>query len=84
LLKVDNYDFRWQLNYRLAEPLALRAGTRLECVGYFDNSARNPRNPDPRSAVRFGFQSNEEMMIGFFDVAVPAGMDKAAYFVREP
>jgi hypothetical protein len=83
LLKVNHYDFHWQLTYRLAEPLPLRAGTRIEVAGTFDNTARNPRNPDPDSAVRFGFQSAEEMMIGFFDVAVPAGTDKAAYFVRE-
>jgi hypothetical protein len=80
---VNGFDFHWQLNYRLAEPLLLRAGTRIECIGTFDNSARNPRNPDPKSAVRFGFQSSEEMMIGFFDVAVPAAMDKASYFVRQ-
>ena len=83
LLKVDHYDFNWQLNYRLAEPLRLPAGTRIDCVARFDNSRNNARNPDPESAVRFGFQSSEEMMIGFFDVAVPAGTDKASYFVRE-
>jgi hypothetical protein len=82
LLKVNGYDFHWQLNYRLAEPVALAAGTRLEVAGAFDNSARNPRNPDPGASVRFGFQSSEEMMIGFFDVAVPASVDKAAYFIR--
>lgn len=82
LLKVNHYDFQWQLTYRLAESLPLKAGSRLDVTGEFDNSRRNPRNPDPTSAVRFGYQSSEEMMIGFFDVAVPAGVDKAAYFVR--
>ena len=82
LLKVSNYDFNWQLNYRLAEPLLLPAGTRLMCAGYFDNSANNPRNPDPAAEVRFGEQSWEEMMIGFFDVAVDAGIDKATFFQR--
>jgi len=82
LLKVSNYDFNWQLNYRLAEPLLLPAGTRLACAGYFDNSANNPRNPDPRAEVRFGEQSWEEMMIGFFDVAVDAGTDKTTFFQR--
>ena len=82
LLKVSNYDFNWQLNYRLAEPLLLPAGTRLMCAGYFDNSANNPRNPDPTAEVRFGEQSWEEMMIGFFDVAVDAGIDKATFFQR--
>ena len=83
LLKVNHYDFNWQVNYRLAAPRPIRAGTRLVCDGYFDNSANNPRNPDPAAEVRFGEQSWEEMMIGFFDVAVDAAIDKPAYFRRE-
>jgi hypothetical protein len=51
-------------------------------AGYFDNSANNPRNPDPAAEVRFGEQSWEEMMIGFFDVAVDAAMDKTTFFQR--
>ncbi len=83
LLKVSNYDFNWQLNYRLAEPRLLKAGTRLEWVGYFDNSPNNPRNPDPSAEVRFGEQSWEEMMIGFFDVIVDASISKTAFFERK-
>ena len=82
LLKVDHYDFNWQLNYRLAVPRLIRAGTRLLWAGYFDNSANNPRNPDPTAEVRFGEQSWEEMMIGFFDVAVDASLDKPSFFIR--
>ncbi|MBI2679662.1 MAG: thiol-disulfide isomerase [Candidatus Solibacter usitatus] len=82
LLRVTPYNFYWQLFYRLATPLPLKAGTELEFVGYFDNSRRNPNNPDPEEAVRFGPQSREEMMIGFFDVAVDPHMDKAAFFLR--
>lgn len=82
LLRVSPYNFHWQLSYRLAQPVALQADTKLECVAYFDNSANNPNNPDPDDAVRFGPQSWEEMMIGFFDVAVDARTDKPAYFVR--
>jgi hypothetical protein len=80
LLKIPRYDFHWQLSYRLAEPRRLRAGTRLLVAGYFDNSANNPGNPDPTAEVRFGEQSWEEMMIGFFDVAVDARLDKQAFF----
>jgi len=82
LLKVSHYDFYWQTTYRLATPLALKKGTRLEWMAWFDNSANNPRNPDPMAEVRYGQQSWDEMMIGFFDVAVPAEMGKADYFVR--
>jgi len=82
LLKVNNYDFNWQINYRLKEPRPLRAGTRLLFSAEFDNSANNPRNPDPKAEVRFGEQSWEEMMIGFFDVAVDAALDKQQFFMR--
>jgi hypothetical protein len=82
LLQVKNYRFDWQLSYRLAQPVKLEKGTRLECVGHFDNSAANPRNPDAKADVGYGQQSWEEMMIGFFDVAVDAKVDKKAFFVR--
>jgi hypothetical protein len=81
LLRV-NYNFYWQLSYRLANPLPLKAGTMLQAVAWFDNSSNNPHNPDPTVAVRWGDQTYDEMMVGFFDVAVPASMNKWQYFVR--
>jgi hypothetical protein len=36
-----------------------------------DNSAANPRNPDPSAEVRFGRQSTDEMFLAYFDYAVP-------------
>lgn len=82
LLDVDHYDFHWQLSYQLAKPIPLAAGTKLEWSAYFDNSEDNPRNPDPTEAVHYGEQSRSEMMIGFFDVAVPRDVDKQQFFVR--
>jgi mono/diheme cytochrome c family protein len=81
LLRV-NYNFYWQLSYRLAEPLSLPAGTVLEAVAWYDNSQNNPHNPDPEAAVRWGDQTYDEMMVGFFDVAVRADLDKPHYFIR--
>jgi mono/diheme cytochrome c family protein len=81
LLRV-NYHFHWQMSYRLAEPRLLKAGTELQAVAWFDNSANNPHNPDPSAAVRWGEQTYDEMMIGFFDVAVAANLDKRGYFLR--
>ncbi len=74
ILDVPNYSFSWQLSYYLAQPLKLPAGTTIECTAYFDNSKNNPFNPDPTKEIKFGEQSWDEMMIGFFDVAV--SMDK--------
>ena len=67
LLKVSKYDFNWQLLYQFKEPMFLPKGTRLDCVAHFDNSARNKYNPDPSKEVRWGDQTWEEMMIGWFD-----------------
>jgi len=81
LLRV-NYHFHWQMSYRLAQPRFLKAGTKLQAVAWFDNSRNNPHNPDPEATVRWGGQTYEEMMVGFFDLAVPASVDKWQYFVR--
>jgi hypothetical protein len=81
LLRV-NYHFHWQLSYRLAEPRLLKAGTRLRAVAWYDNSRNNPHNPDPTATVTWGDQTYQEMMVGFFDVAVPASMDKEQFFIR--
>ena len=54
-------------------------------MAWSDNSAHNPHNPDPTVAVRWGDQTSDEMMVGFFDLAVPAGVDKWQYFAeRKP
>jgi peroxiredoxin len=67
LLSVPRYNFGWQSVYRLAEPVAMPRGAKLHCVAHFDNSVKNPRNPDPTQAVYWGDQTWEEMMIGWID-----------------
>jgi hypothetical protein len=82
LLRV-NWNFYWQLSYRLAEPRILKAGTKIQAVAWYDNSNKNPHNPDPNAAVRWGDQTYEEMMVGFFDIAVPRSLDKWQFFIRQ-
>jgi peroxiredoxin len=69
LLSVPRYDFGWQSAYRLAKPLHMPAGTRIECTAHYDNSKDNPNNPDPNKMVHWGDQTWDEMMIGFVDYA---------------
>ncbi len=71
LLDVPNYDFNWQTAYRLTQPKFLPAGTTVHCVAHFDNSDQNLANPDPTATVKWGDQTTDEMMIGYFDIAVP-------------
>lgn len=66
VMDCPRYDFNWQLGYQYAEPLVMPKGTQLICTAHFDNSEGNPSNPDPERAVRFGEQTWEEMMIGWF------------------
>jgi mono/diheme cytochrome c family protein len=80
LLRVPKYDFFWQLDYKLSEPLVVPPGTRIECTGWFDNSPNNVHNPDPTATVRFGEQSWEEMMIGFYDIVIPANQSLNDFF----
>ena len=66
ILSVPNYDFNWQRGYDFVEPREIAAGTRLIHTTIYDNSSRNPGNPDPNSAVRWGLQSHQEMLYGDF------------------
>lgn len=81
LLSVPRYNFDWQVYYYPVEPLAVTKGTRIQAVAHYDNSTKNPRNPDPTREVRFGEQTWDEMMNAFFDFTVDSqkvGGDRAA------
>jgi hypothetical protein len=62
LLAIDDWDFRWQGYYQAKTPTRLPAGTVVECVWTFDNSAENPAQPSqPPKRVRFGEGTTDEM-----------------------
>jgi len=70
-LQIPNYNFEWQLGYEIkAGDKHLVAGTTVEAVAHFDNSAFNAFNPEPTRVVRYGVQTVDEMFNGFiFNVA---------------
>jgi peroxiredoxin len=70
LLDVPRYRFDWQNQYVLAKPKLMPEGTVLKCEGHFDNSEDNLNNPDPTVSVRFGEQTWNEMLVGYFDMAL--------------
>lgn len=79
LLDVPAYDFNWQLQYRSAEPVLAKTGSRIEATAWYDNSPDNPNNPDPAKTVTWGDQTEEEMMIGYLEyVKAPADSASAA------
>jgi len=81
LVRVPRYDFNWQLVYEFSRTIALPKGTALRADATFDNSPRNRFNPDPAASVRWGDQTWQEMMVGFFDVAIPPATDPRTVLV---
>lgn len=67
ILSVPFYEFHWQTLYTLATPKSIPVGTKLKCFATFDNSALNDENPDPSAIVKFGEQTQDEMLIGYFN-----------------
>ena len=66
VLSVPKYDFNWQLSYKLAEPKFIPKGSTLKVTMHYDNSRGNRFNPDPTAEVRWGDQTWEEMMLGYY------------------
>jgi hypothetical protein len=69
LLNVPNYDFAWEHVYQPVEPFDLPKGTIIRCTAHFDNTAKQPNNPDPSKRVIWGLQVWDEMMFGYIDIA---------------
>lgn len=78
LLDIPRYDFNWQLRYDCAQPKFLAKGSKVKITAAFDNSEGNPANPDPTQNVRWGPQTYDEMMIGYFEYYTPNNQDVAA------
>lgn len=66
IFSVPTYDFNWQTYYMFAKPLVVPAGAKIEGRAWYDNSAANPANPDPKVDVRWGDQTWEEMQFTAF------------------
>jgi peroxiredoxin len=86
LVDIPRWDYRWQETYWFKEPILVPAGSRLEVVGVFDNSADNPNNPnDPPRAVSMGEQTTDEMLYAFLGVtSTKKPWEVVAYRNRPP
>jgi hypothetical protein len=66
LIAIKDWDYNWQEVYRFKEKVPVKAGTILEVEAIYDNSAKNPNNPnDPPQVVLFGEQTTNEMCFVF-------------------
>jgi peroxiredoxin len=70
LIRIPAWDYNWQEQYDLKEPLKLPRGTLLRVRATYDNSADNPMNPThPPKVVRLGEQTTDEMCFVFLGVS---------------
>lgn len=67
IVSVPDFSFNWQRLYQLKVPKSIPKGSKIIVEGIYDNTYQNPFNPDPEKEVRFGIQSTDEMLIGFFN-----------------
>jgi hypothetical protein len=70
---LSSQSFNWQTTYILAKPRPIQEGSRFFCTATFDNSEANLNNPDPTATVKWGDQTWDEMMIGYYHYSVPIG-----------
>jgi hypothetical protein len=70
ILSVPKFDFNWQFNYELAEPLKIPAGSKISGLGFYDNSPKNKWNPAPHLEVYWSEQSWDEMYQPFTEYSV--------------
>ena len=61
LIALPRYDFNWQYEYFLKEPMKIPAGSKIIARWTYDNSIRNPANPDVTKTVHWGEQTADEM-----------------------
>ncbi len=78
LLEVPHYDFNWQLQYRFAEPVPVPRGSGLLYTAWYDNSDKNPANPDPKKTVKWGPQTSDEMHLGYVEFVIDAATAASA------
>jgi hypothetical protein len=78
LLKIDDWNFRWQGNYRFPTMQRIPAGSRLEADITYDNTVNNPRQPNsPPKQVTWGENTSDEMLVAFFDIVPYRAGDEA-------
>lgn len=70
LVSIPDFNMDWQWLYELQEPIFAPKGSVILVEGIFDNTVQNPMNPDASKEIRFGIQSTDEMLTGFFNYTI--------------
>lgn len=62
LVKIDNWEFNWQMTYQFKKLLKVPAGSTFIVEGTYDNTIENPENPyNPPKDIGYGWGTKDEM-----------------------
>jgi hypothetical protein len=80
LIRINDWDFRWQDTYQFKEPQVIPAGSVILLEALFDNTAANPANPNsPPKTMTYGWNTTSEMM----DLVIYYLLPKSTELVKE-
>lgn len=73
LVRIPDWDFRWQEIYRLKKLLKVPKGSVLHIEGAYDNTAQNPANPNnpPKTIFSSGNMRSTDEMLTLLMVYLP-------------
>lgn len=61
IIKINNWDFRWQYYYTFPKMLKIPAGSTIHVYATYDNTSKNPNNPYHPPRVISEGEGNESM-----------------------
>jgi mono/diheme cytochrome c family protein len=83
LIHIPDWDFNWQGQYQYQKAIHLPKGTRFDLEAVYDNSAKNPRNPNsPPKVVTWGEQTTDEMCLCGIQVVTKNKEDRRTLFLQ--
>lgn len=68
LIKIDDWNFNWQMNYQFKNLLKIPKGSIIFAEAVFDNTKNNLKNPfTPPQKVKYGWGTKDEMFNVIFE-----------------
>ncbi|SUJ07789.1 Copper type II ascorbate-dependent monooxygenase, C-terminal domain [Sphingobacterium spiritivorum] len=73
LIHIPKWNFEWQEMYRMKKLVKVPAGSTINIVGTFDNTANNPQNPNspPKYVYSTGNMTSTDEMLTFLLIYAP-------------
>ena len=83
IFSVDPFIKIFEKIHTLKNPILVKKGSVIECINWFDNSADNPINPNPKNTITFGLYTTDEMSQCYLHWQVPADSDAKYLWISD-